>query len=259
MENNWVNKLYNKKIEPYKASQIIERAYKLYNVNKIMNEHIISTGIDFLDKQLGGGLSKGINVISSSYGVGKTSFSMMLCKKLYENNYNILHLTSENNPDNIINKYLQNTRFNLNNNLYVKTITIKPRLKKIIDLINEISYDVLLLDIIQLKIDEFYKLIEILKQLNKVIIITTHLYKDINNKIHINSIIKYLANNILILEHQDKKNNLLKINISKTRYGYTNNLIKNVYLNYQNLECQKLNKFKLFYIKIINFLIRCFF
>jgi hypothetical protein len=36
LENKWLFKLFNKEIEPYKASNIIERAYKLYNVNKII-------------------------------------------------------------------------------------------------------------------------------------------------------------------------------------------------------------------------------
>lgn len=34
LENKWLNKLFNKEVKPYKASKIIEKAYKSYNINK---------------------------------------------------------------------------------------------------------------------------------------------------------------------------------------------------------------------------------
>lgn len=228
-----------------------------------MTNKITPTGIKFLDKQLGGGLSNGINVIGSQSGVGKTSFSMMLCKKLHENSYNVLHLTFEDDPENIIDKYYKSKlMYNLNCTLYVQRITTpEPTIKEIVDVINEITYDVILLDMIMLKKFDYDKLIGILSLFNKPIILTTQLIRKSKHDLTSikNDKLKYSANNIIILEHQDKKNNLLKINIPKTRYGRTNGLIKNVYFNRRNLEIKKLSKFKYFYTKFINFLIRCFF
>jgi hypothetical protein len=226
-----------------------------------MKNQITPTGLKFLDKQLGGGLSNGINVIGSQSGVGKTSFSMMLCKKLHENNYNVLHLAFEDSANLIVDKYYRSKLiYNLNNTLYVQQITNpEPTVKEIVDVVNEITYDIILLDAVMLEKNKFDKLIGILSLLNKPIILTTQLIRD--SKLDLTSIrndkLKYSANNILILEHQDKKNSLLKISVPKTRYGCTTGSIKNVYFNNLELECEKLSRFKLFFMKIFNFIIRC--
>lgn len=219
-----------------------------------MKNEIIPTNVDFLDKQLGGGLSKGINVIGSCSGVGKSLFSMMICNNINQNNYNVLHLTFEDDPKIVLAKYYKTRQIiNLNSKLFVKRITERdPKFKDIKDLINEYSFDVVLLDGIYLDKFEYNKLINYLKTIDKPILLTRQLKRDfIKNTNTFTEPIEliYAAQNIITISHQDKQNNILKLNILKTRTG-TENVIENIKFNYKTLEIKQLNNFNMFIIKI---------
>lgn len=227
-------------------------------MNDNIENPIIPTGIDFLDDALGGGLSKNsLNLIGSHSGVGKTLFSMTICKNIYLQKNNVLHISYDENHSFIFNKYFEGG-IKQNNYYSLDIVNIHDyNLDEIINIINNsnINYDFVFIDVPFLSNNNDQKLFfnKLLKS-NKTILLTTQLVNNNTSYYKVKNIeLLYVVNTFITLESINKKYGLLNLNIVKSRY-YKPNTIKNVVLEYENLNIKKVNIFELIIIKIKHYI-----
>ena len=83
-------------------------------IRKLSNRQIISTGLDRLDKNLGGGIAPGsLYVIGAAPSTGKTSFCVQMADEIVQQGYNVLFVSLEQTETELIAKTISRLTFEL--------------------------------------------------------------------------------------------------------------------------------------------------
>ncbi|MBE7028805.1 MAG: DNA repair protein RadA [Ruminococcaceae bacterium] len=110
----------------------------------VLKEQRTSTGINELDRVLGGGVVSGsVNLVGGDPGIGKSTLLLQMCRKI-SNDVNVLYCSSEESVEQI--KLRANRLSEGNKNVY---ITSKTSVDLIIDDMTEIKPQMVIIDSIQ--------------------------------------------------------------------------------------------------------------
>lgn len=103
------NRPENKKSESVKKGLSISKGREIVSFarSKIFNglsNEFVSSGFEFLDNILGGGLKSGLYVIGAATGIGKTSFVLQISDKIASKGRNVLYFALEMSEEELIYK-----------------------------------------------------------------------------------------------------------------------------------------------------------
>ncbi len=225
--NSFEKEADNKKSSKSKTKNI--KITKLSQIDAAQNLKRIQTGINQVDKLLGGGIVQGeIILLSGEPGVGKSTLLLQAVQ-----NIDTLYISGEESLTQIKNR-ANRLKVNLNNVLFSEDTTIESIIESVIDIKNKI--ELLVIDSIQtLKSEKemikpgsigFIKavvneLIKLGKENNIAVLIIGHITKEGN--IAGPKTLEHMVDTVLSFEG-DKSSEIRTLRAKKNRYGSTQNI-----------------------------------